>query len=183
MSHAKSIHAKSLTSEHRERALLIDVRTAGEFAAEHIDGAINIPLDSLEAAAIHQLGHNDDTAIYLLCQGGRRAQLAAEKLAGQLKHDVFVVDGGLNACKEQGIATLHGSGVIALERQVRIAAGALVLTGVTIGALIAPAGYALSAFVGAGLIFAGITDTCAMGMLLARAPWNRGGKSSTGSAG
>jgi hypothetical protein len=84
-----------------------------------------------------------------------------------------VIEGGLNNLKEHGLNTEKGAGkIISLERQVRIAAGLLVLIGVLLGTWYNPWFYGLSGFVGAGLAFAGITDTCAMGMALARMPWN-----------
>ena len=84
------------------------------------------------------------------------------------------MEGGTVACLKQNLACKKGdSNVISLERQVRVAAGLLVLTGVLLGLLIDRAFFGISAFVGAGLIFAGITDWCGMGLLLARAPWNR----------
>jgi hypothetical protein len=86
---------------------------------------------------------------------------------------VVNVEGGTQACESSGVPVVRGKKAISLERQVRIAAGSLVLTGVTLGWLVHPGFFGLSAFVGAGLVFAGITDTCGMGMLLARMPWNQ----------
>ena len=83
------------------------------------------------------------------------------------------VEGGTKACEQAGLPLVRGKQVISLERQVRIAAGSLVLTGVILGWFVHPIFFGLSAFVGAGLVFAGVTDTCGMGLLLARMPWNR----------
>lgn len=83
------------------------------------------------------------------------------------------VEGGTLAWEGAGLPVVRGRRVISLERQVRIAAGALVVAGVLLGWLVHPAFLGLSAFVGAGLVFAGVTDTCGMGLLLARMPWNR----------
>ena len=83
------------------------------------------------------------------------------------------MEGGTSAWQSAGLPVVKGKQVMSLERQVRIAAGALVVLGAVIGHFVHPGGFALSAFVGAGLVFAGITDTCGMGMLIARMPWNR----------
>lgn len=94
-------------------------------------------------------------------------------MKGEADNPLLVIEGGIQALKQAGCSLSKGkSGVMPLERQVRIAAGVLVLLGVLLGTFLNAGFYGLSAFVGAGLIFAGITDTCAMGMLLARMPWN-----------
>ena len=106
----------------------------------------------------------------LICRTGQRAAKAQEILAGAGTRAV-VLEGGV----ERASCPLASAGAagMSLERQVRIAAGSLVVLGVALGQLVHPAFYGLSAFVGAGLVFAGITDTCGMGMILARMPWNR----------
>jgi hypothetical protein len=86
---------------------------------------------------------------------------------------VINIEGGTNACIVAGLPVVRGKKAISLERQVRIAAGLLVLLGVILGWLVHPAFFGLAAFVGAGLVFAGVTDTCGMGMILARMPWNQ----------
>lgn len=83
------------------------------------------------------------------------------------------VDGGTSAWQSAGLPVVEGKNVISLERQVRIAAGSLVVIGVAVGQFVHPSGFGLSAFIGAGLVFAGLTDTCGMGILIARMPWNR----------
>jgi hypothetical protein len=90
------------------------------------------------------------------------------------------VEGGTIACENAGLPLARGTKVMSLERQVRIAAGSLVLTGIVLGWLVHPYLIGLSAFVGAGLVFAGVTDTCGMGMLLARMPWNTRAPKSSG---
>ncbi|MBO0696981.1 MAG: DUF2892 domain-containing protein, partial [Zavarzinella sp.] len=87
--------------------------------------------------------------------------------------DVMNVEGGTAAWAAAGLPVVRGRKAVSLERQVRIAAGLLVVLGAVLGWLVHPAFVGLSAFVGAGLVFAGVTDTCGMGMLLARMPWNR----------
>lgn len=163
-------------SNAKQNLVTIDLRTAAEVDSEYYSGCIDLPLQQLTAASLQQAtACGEDTPIYLLCGSGMRAQKAAELLAGEIANPLFIISGGINALKAAGAPIEKGTGsVISLERQVRIAAGSLVLVGALIGTLITPLGYGLSAFVGAGLVFAGITDTCAMGLLIARMPWNNG---------
>lgn len=156
---------------------LIDVRSPAEYRAVHVRGARLIPLESISCDAIMSGDDGKDrghVTAYLLCKGGTRARLAAERLVGTSEHvDVVVVDGGTDACCEAGVPIVRGSGGMSIERQVRIAAGALVAFGTLLGVTISPWALVVPAFVGCGLVFAGVTDTCGMGLLLARMPWNR----------
>ena len=160
-----------------EDLCLVDVRTAAEIRGEALPGIITMPLDMLDAnnlQAVLDQGYQGDQPVYLICQSGKRAHVAAEKLAGKLRQPLFVVEGGMNAIKKCGVSCLQShEPVIGLERQVRIAAGALVLLGVILGFSVHNGFFGLSAVVGAGLMFSGITDSCAMGLLIAKAPWNR----------
>lgn len=154
---------------------LIDVRTPVEFDATHVREALNIPLDELDPRALVSDGTLPAAEpVYILCRSGQRATKAAEKFASQGHDNAVVVEGGTLGWIEAGLPVEKGeSRVISLERQVRIGAGSLVLTGVSLGWFVHPAFFGLSAFVGAGLVFAGITDWCGMGLLLAKAPWNK----------
>lgn len=151
-------------------ARLIDVRTPVEFRAAHIDSAELNPLDQLDPKACDVKA---EETIYLICESGARSAKAYEKFISAGIENAAVVDGGNRAWIEAGLPVIRGKKAMSLERQVRIAAGAFVLLGAVLGWLVHPGFYGLSAFVGAGLIFAGITDTCGMAMLLAKAPWNR----------
>ena len=153
---------------------LIDVRTPVEYRELHVAAARNVPLDKLDPAAVMPArnGSKDDP-LYLICRSGSRGRQACEKFLAAGFTNVVNVEGGTLACVECGLPVVRGKKVISLERQVRIAAGSLVLLGVLLGWLVHPVFLGLSAFVGAGLVFAGITDTCGMGMLLARMPWNQ----------
>jgi rhodanese-related sulfurtransferase len=155
---------------------LIDVRTPVEFREMHVAFARNVPLDQLDPEAISQ-SQSQATAtnapVYVICQSGSRGRQACEKLIAAGISNVVNIEGGTLAWTEAGLPVVRGKKAMSLERQVRIAAGTLVLIGVTLGWLVHPACVGLAAFVGAGLVFAGITDTCGMGMLLARMPWNR----------
>jgi len=149
----------------RGEGVLVDVREYPEWAAAHVEGGRLVPLGELRARP-EAVG--DAGTVFLLCAGGRRAREAAAVLAGEGRVEPVVIEGGLAAWRQAGLPVGRARGPISLERQVRIAAGALVLAG-----LLIPGALPLAAFVGAGLVFAGVTDTCGMGLLLAKAPWNR----------
>lgn len=151
---------------------LIDVRTAVEYREVHVPFARNVPLDRLDPATIRQGRATPDEPLYVVCRSGGRGRQACEKLlAAGLA--VCNVEGGTQAWADAGLPVVRGKKAVSLERQVRIAAGSLVLLGAALGWLVHPGFIGLSAFVGAGLVFAGVTDTCGMGLLLARMPWNR----------
>jgi len=152
---------------------ILDVRTPGEFASLRIAGSLNVPFERLDPPAL-LTRFGADTPLYCLCQTGTRSQLAADRLRGAGFTNVVHVDGGTNAWTSAGLPLVHGErSVMSLERQVRIAAGLLSVLGVILGALIHPAGYGLSALFGAGLVFAGVTNSCGMSVVLARLPWNQ----------
>ena len=153
---------------------LIDVRTPVEFRELHTTVARNAPLDRLDPVALMQARNgNRDEPLYLICRSGSRGRQACEKFLAAGFTNIVNIEGGTLACVEAGLPVVRGKQAVSLERQVRIAAGSLVLLGVLLGWLVHPAFLGLSAFVGAGLVFAGITDTCGMGMMLARMPWNQ----------
>jgi rhodanese-related sulfurtransferase len=156
-------------------ALLLDVRSPAEYRSVHVQGAINLPLENVTASRVKELiqSNHKNPVVVLLCASGTRARTAADRLeSSDLK--LTVITGGTNSCIQLGIPVNRTkTKMISIERQVRIGAGFLVLTGVALGYWVAPAFYLLSGFIGAGLMFAGITDWCGMGMLLARAPWNK----------
>jgi rhodanese-related sulfurtransferase len=156
-----------------ERIDLIDVRTPVEYREVHVAVAQNVPLDQLDPAAVMQARTGSKgEPLYVLCRSGSRGRQACERFLAAGFTNVVNVEGGTLACVESGLPVVRGKKAISLERQVRIAAGLLVLLGALLGWLVHPALVGLSAFVGAGLVFAGITDTCGMGLLLARMPWN-----------
>ncbi len=150
---------------------VIDVRTPVEFAEVHVPQARSIPLDELSPGS---LSLAKDQPVYLLCRSGQRATKAADKFAKEGFAQPIVVAGGTLAWLEANLPVTRGvTKVISLERQVRIVAGAIVFTGVLLAHFVNLHFIWLSGFVGAGLVFAGITDFCGMGLLLARMPWNR----------
>jgi len=157
---------------------LVDVRTPSEYWATHIAGAVLEPLDSLDPNRVSRR-LSTEGPIYVLCQSGTRARQAINRLerAG-IRHCVLVEGGTAGWVREGFPVEKQKRGNVSLERQVRIVAGALVLSGTLLGIFWNRLALGLPAIVGAGLVFAGITDTCGMGMLLARMPWNRSGTGS-----
>ncbi|MFO0898194.1 MAG: rhodanese-like domain-containing protein [Pirellulales bacterium] len=151
---------------------LIDVRTPKEFQEIHASLARNEPLERLDPKRLAARGAAAP-ALYVICRSGGRGRQACEKLAAAGCTNVVNVEGGTLAWEQAGLPVVRGAKTMSLERQVRIAAGSLVLVGALMGYFVHPYWIALSGFVGAGLVFAGITDTCGMGLLLARMPWNR----------
>ncbi len=160
-----------------EKLHLLDVRTSAEHAEIHVPNVPLVPLDQLEATKLSSVnGFAKDQPLYIFCRTGNRAKQAAEKLEKSGYEQCHVVEGGTMAWAEAGLPVNRGtSKVIPLERQVRITAGAIVLIGVLLAHFVHPAFIWLSGFIGAGLVFAGITDWCGMGMLLAKMPWNQRG--------
>ena len=153
------------------QAILIDVRESDEHAREHILGARLAPLSAIDA---HDFDRDHDKAAVFHCRSGMRTQANAAKLIARGFSDAYYLEGGIEAWKAAGLAT-HTNRKAPLEimRQVQIAAGVLILTGVLLGFFVNPVFYALSACVGAGLTFAGVTGWCGMAMLLKTMPWNR----------
>jgi rhodanese-related sulfurtransferase len=151
---------------------LIDVRTPSEYGEVHIEGSNLMPLDRLNAGAVKSAASGSDRCV-LVCRSGKRSEQAFQKLQAAGCENLSILDGGVMAWEGAGLPVVKGEKAISLERQVRIAAGMLVLMGVGLGTFVHPAFYGLSAFVGAGLVFAGITDWCGMAMVLAKMPWNQ----------
>jgi len=149
----------------------INVCTPAEYKEKHIAGVRSVPLDEIQSRAGE---FADKTTIYVHCRSGGRSQQAIEKLKQLgLKADLVNVEGGLMSWDEAGFATNKFTNRIPLMRQVLIAAGGLVLLGFVLSAFVAPNFIYFSAFVGAGLLFAGISGWCGMSFLLAKMPWNK----------
>lgn len=153
---------------------LIDVRTPVEFREVHIEFARNIPLDRLDPKAIlAERKSSTSEPLYVICKAGGRGQQACDKFVAAGFENVVNVEGGTQAAVAAGLPVVRGKKAVSLERQVRIAAGSLIVLGCVLGTFVHPYLFGLAAFVGAGLVFAGVTDTCGMGMVLARMPWNQ----------
>ena len=151
---------------------VLDVRTAGEFETAHIAGAYNVPLDLLREHRDEIITHLDDEVV-LVCRSGQRAAQAEETLRAAGLCNVHILDGGITAWEAKGFAVNRGAQRWDLERQVRLVAGSIVLTSI-LGSIAAPKLKWLAAGVGGGLTFAALSNTCAMGMLLSKLPYNRG---------
>lgn len=150
---------------------LVDVRTTAEFEAGHIATSYHVPLDALRE-------HRDefrhlDAHVVLVCQSGSRAAQAAERLAGAGLVNLQILDGGIARWVTAGGDVNCGRRRWTLERQVRLAAGAVVLASVLTSVAL-PVASLVAGVVGGGLVVAALTDTCALGSLLARLPYNRG---------
>lgn len=168
----KNIDSKVLNSKlKQQQAIVIDVRTPAEYRSEHIPNSYLLPQDKV---SIENLPKKNKTIVFV-CRSGRRSVNVCEKFT--INHpelDVYSLHGGINAWKEAGFSTISsGKTIISLDRQIQIVAGSLVLTGVIIGAFVNPWFYLISGFVGAGLLFAGISGWCGMGKLLSLMPWNK----------
>ncbi|MCB1284663.1 MAG: rhodanese-like domain-containing protein [Microthrixaceae bacterium] len=151
---------------------LIDVRTPGEFAVGHIDGSYNVPLPNL-AEHREELTRTTDPVV-LICQSGRRAEAAETQLREAGLDTVHVLDGGIEAWSAGGHALRHldGPQPWTLERQVRLVAGGIVAVSILLS-IIWPHTRWVAGALGLGLVFAAVTNTCAMGMMLMKLPYNR----------
>ena len=155
-------------------AELIDVRTPVEFREVHSVYARNVPLDSLDPAAVMSTrSQAADQPLYVVCRSGGRSTKACEAFIAAGFTNVVSVEGGTAAWEAAGLPVERGKKAVSLERQVRIAAGFLVFAGTLLGFFHHDYWLGLPAFVGAGLVFAGVTDTCGMGRLISRMPWNQ----------
>lgn len=166
----KAITAREL-AEQQSVALrqCVDVRSATEFAAGHVPGAINIPMEQVESRLDD---FSTSLPIVLICKSGTRAALVWAKLS-QCRQEVMVVEGGTTAWANAGLPLVVNTKTSwSLERQVRLIAGLIILLAAFLARVLDVRWVYLSAFVGFGLTFAGLSDICPMGILLGRMPWN-----------
>lgn len=154
-----------------QSTVFLDVRSTFEFGQSHIDGAVNVPIDTV-MARIDELGRSGKKYI-VLCRTGNRSPMAADMLIQSGIKDVSVLDGGMIRWEKERLSVIKGIGGVSLERQVRMIAGILVLLGIVLSFILHPAFIVLSIFVSCGLIYAGMTDNCMMGMLLMKLPYNK----------
>jgi rhodanese-related sulfurtransferase len=164
----QTINPKSVAEQNE--AFILDVRTPVEYREIHAPGSVLHPLHELDPAKVKEMA--GDATCYVMCRSGNRAKTAAEKLASAGVKNVHVIEGGILGWEQAGLSVNRGAKGMSIERQVRIGAGSMVLAGVLLGVFVNPLFLILSGFVGCGLIFAGLTDWCGMGLLLARMPWN-----------
>lgn len=151
---------------------VLDVRTPGEFETAHIAGAYNVPLDLLREHRNEIIEHLDQDVV-LVCRSGQRAAQAEETLRKAGLSNVHILDGGITAWEAKGFAVIRGAARWDLERQVRLVAGSIVLSSI-LGSIAVPKLKWVAGAIGGGLTFAALSNTCAMGMLLSKLPYNRG---------
>jgi len=154
-------------------AILVDIREADEHAREKIAGSRHLPLSRIDEAdlALHQ-----GNPVIFHCKSGARTAGHAARLAAKVDEtcEAFVIEGGLDAWKKAGLPVVTDRRQpIELQRQVQIGAGSLAFFGTILGFLVSPWFFGVPAFVGAGLMVAGVTGFCGMARILMRAPWNR----------
>ncbi|MBD2198455.1 MULTISPECIES: rhodanese-like domain-containing protein [Calothrix] len=166
----QTVSAQTLKQLVEQKAVtLIDVREPAEYAGEHIPGATLVSLSNFDPRKIPQ-----DGSIVLYCRSGNRSAMAAQKLFSAGFATVTHLNGGIGAWKEAGYPTnINRKTPISLLRQVQIITGSSVLIGTLLGVVISPWFLILSGVMGVGLIYSGITDTCILGMMLAKLPYNK----------
>jgi rhodanese-related sulfurtransferase len=163
------LEAQSTVAE--GKGVLIDVRTPAEFQEVHASSAVNIPLNTLSRESIAKVIGNAEPIF--ICKSGARGKQALDRATSWDLPAANIV-GGTMGWEASGCSVVRGTpAVMSLERQVRIAAGLLVVVGTALGLFVSPWAFGIPLFVGSGLVFAGVTDTCGMAMLLARMPWNQ----------
>jgi rhodanese-related sulfurtransferase len=166
-------NGKQKLSNPREDFLYIDVRTPQEFEGVHISGARNIPLPDLHTYVDELKTLSQERPIMLVCRTQNRVKIAYEYLTNNGLTNCEILDGGISAWVDQGKPVVKGQQRISLEGQVRAIAGGVILSGVALGFTVHSGFFFLPAIVGAGLLHAGLTDSCLMGMLLSKLPMNR----------
>ncbi|MBL4702627.1 MAG: rhodanese-like domain-containing protein [Phycisphaeraceae bacterium] len=156
---------------------IIDVRTPAEYEECHIEGTELCPfgqhakISSMENA--EQNKAELEVPIYIICRTGTRSRQAAISFENKGYSNTVIVEGGLQEWEVLKLSVVRGKKTITIDRQVQLVVGSMILGSVTLGILVHPILFGWAAFVGAGLIFAGLSGTCGMAMVLARAPWNQ----------
>jgi len=153
------------------RAIVVDIREADEFARRHVKGALSRPLSSFESAHLKVEPGKD---VVFTCRSGMRTAANCDRLAKAVDGAAFVMEGGVDAWAAEGLPVEEDrKAPMEIMRQVQIAAGSLVLTGVILGYAVNPVFFGLAALIGAGLTISGATGFCGMARLLSIMPWNR----------
>lgn len=166
----KSISPQAAQQLMQEGAVLVDIRAADEYAREHISQARHMPVEQITG----QQPFGGARAVIYHCRGGQRTQANADRLASCVSCEAYMLEGGLDAWKKAGLQVEIDRGQpLELQRQVQIGAGSLIILGVVLGYSISPALFLISGFVGAGLVFAGVSGFCGLARMLLLMPWNR----------
>ncbi|PIB92825.1 rhodanese family protein [Caulobacter sp. FWC2] len=153
------------------RAVLVDIREPDEFARRHVKGARSHPLGDLNAAPP---ALSDGIEVVFTCRSGMRTGAHDDRLAALVEGQAYVLEGGVDGWAAAGLPVVEDrKAPLEIMRQVQISAGVLILSGVGLGFAVHPAFFGVSAFVGAGLMFAGVTGHCGMASVLQIMPWNR----------
>lgn len=155
-----------------KQAVVVDVREPAEFKAGHIEGATNVPLSHASGARLPECAGKK---LVIHCQKGGRGTNACQKLLAENSDlQIYHLEGGISAWAQAGMPVKATGGyVLPLDRQVQLTVGSLVLASSLLGFFVNPAFMLLSAFFGAGLVFAGLSGICGLALVLARMPWNR----------
>lgn len=171
----QTIDVKQLAEKNSQSEVeLIDVRMPTEYREVHAEWARNIPLDSLDPKAVMAARNGSaDKPLYVICRSGNRSAQACKKFIDAGFENVVNVDGGTTAWDKAGLPVVRGKKALPLMQQVQITAGFLTLMGVVLAYFVHPYFVGLSAFVGAGLMFAGATGLCPMASMIAKMPWNQ----------
>ena len=156
---------------------VIDVRTPAEFAELRLTQAKNYPLDSLNPDEFK--GMNSGEELFVVCRSGGRGRKACEKLANAGVANAVNIEGGTLACDQAGLEMIRGRKTISLMRQVQITVGSIGFIGSVLAITVDSLFAGIPAFLCAGLLFAGLTDTCMLAMMLAKMPWNQRGDCTT----
>ncbi len=152
-------------------AVMVDIRGADEYAREHIADAKHMPMEQLSSQG---MPNNEANAVIFHCNSGNRTVMNSGVLDNCASCEVYILEGGLDGWKKAGLPVVRDAKQpLELQRQVQIGAGLMILLGVILGTTVAPGWYALSGFVGAGLIMAGITGFCGLARMLLVMPWNK----------
>ncbi|MCU6479678.1 rhodanese-like domain-containing protein [Arthrobacter sp. A2-55] len=170
----KAIDASTLKGweDHHDDLMIIDVRSGAEFDSLHIRGSYHVPLAMLSEHA-EEFAAKMGTRVVLVCQSGNRAEQARKRLGSVGLASASVLSGGVPAYAAAGGEVVRGRRTWALERQVRMTAGSLVLASIVAGRFVSPKLRLVAGGIGAGLTFSAATNSCAMGNVLSRMPWNR----------
>jgi len=167
----RTIRPEDFAELHKQgTATIVDVRTPAEFAELRLTDARNHPLDQLDPDQLRVLA--GDEPLYVVCRSGARGKKACEKLVAAGLTNVVNIEGGTLACEQSGLNVIRGRKTISLMRQVQITVGSIGLIGSILALTVDPLFAGIPAFLCAGLLFAGLTDTCMLAMLLAKMPWN-----------
>ncbi|WP_442505984.1 rhodanese-like domain-containing protein [Novipirellula sp. SH528] len=171
----QTIDVKRLADEQiRSDVDVIDVRMPTEFREIHAECAHNVPLDSLDPNAVMKSRNGSaDQPLYVICRSGNRSGQACKKFIDAGFENVVNVEGGTTAWDKAGLPVVRGKKSFPLMQQVQLTAGFLVLLGVVLAYFVHPYFVGLSAFVGAGLMFAGASGYCPMASTIAGMPWNQ----------